>query len=228
MASESMGSDFDEGSTICFSPFNEPAAPGDIVIFDFNKKLKKWCFRVIAVSGDEIRIDSGMIERNGRRQGPAHDIIDDFLVKVDKPLPPVFLRDGLKAIDSLTYQFAGSKHYLDNVIESAGINALIRSQNRTINGIVFRKLYKNANASNIPKTRIPQKNDTIAINSDNYLIYQLLLNAGQVDSIKKGFNIKIPLQEELYFLMGDNRISSMDSRFIGLVPASKIYGIVRH
>jgi len=65
---------------------------------------------------------------------------------------------------------------------------------------------------------IPSPGETIQIDSFNYKIYK------NIPNVRQG---NYPLKEKLYFLLGDNRYGSEDSRFIGLIPHSKMYGIVK-
>ena len=52
----------------------------------------------------------------------------------------------------------------------------------------------------------------------NYKLYHA------IPGIKMGTN---KIQEQLYFVLGDNRHMSMDSRYIGFLAHSNMYGIVK-
>ena len=58
---------------------------------------------------------------------------------------------------------------------------------------------------------------TIEVNSENYRMYK------ELKDVKEGPYV---VRETLYFLLGDNRHYSEDSRYIGLIPLSKMYGVV--
>lgn len=65
--------------------------------------------------------------------------------------------------------------------------------------------------------KIPSPGDSIEVNEVNFRLYH------NVPEVHTGLNV---IKEKLYFLMGDNRHNADDSRFIGLISHSKMYGIV--
>ena len=65
---------------------------------------------------------------------------------------------------------------------------------------------------------IPAPGETIQIDADNFKVYK------NIPEAKPGSAV---LKEKLYFVMGDNRYGAEDSRFIGLIPHSKMYGIAK-
>ncbi|MDP4262786.1 MAG: S26 family signal peptidase [Bacteroidota bacterium] len=66
--------------------------------------------------------------------------------------------------------------------------------------------------------RIPSPGDAIFVDSINFKLYH------NIPGILPGKNI---IKEKLYFVLGDNRHAAEDSRYIGLVSQSKMYGIVK-
>ena len=66
--------------------------------------------------------------------------------------------------------------------------------------------------------RIPLPGDSVFINDVNRGFYKL------APGYHSGWNI---VREKLYFLLGDNRNASNDSRYYGLVPESAMIGIVK-
>ena len=66
--------------------------------------------------------------------------------------------------------------------------------------------------------KIPGLGDTINVDASNYFLYQ------NIPDIRQGTNV---IKENLYFVLGDNRYFSEDSRYIGLISHSKMYGVVQ-
>ncbi len=80
--------------------------------------------------------------------------------------------------------------------------------------------------------RIPKKGDTITLNAENYEYYRYLLEYeghqarlvnGQVLLNGKPTTTYV-VKQNYYFMVGDNRDNSLDSRFWGYVPESNIIG----
>ncbi|WP_337865132.1 signal peptidase I [Ignavibacterium sp.] len=84
--------------------------------------------------------------------------------------------------------------------------------------------------------KVPQRGDTIQINPKNISIWQPIINyesGGRFISVEgtvityKGRPItEYIIQNDYYFVLGDNRFESVDSRFFGFVPEDEIIGKV--
>lgn len=80
---------------------------------------------------------------------------------------------------------------------------------------------------------IPRQGDSIPMNRTNYLLYKRLIEWEQKDTLIYRNNEvllhKLPLKKyrfknNYYFMGGDNSMSSVDSRFWGLVPEEYVVG----
>ncbi|MGQ9643615.1 MAG: signal peptidase I [Ignavibacterium sp.] len=84
--------------------------------------------------------------------------------------------------------------------------------------------------------KVPQRGDTIQINPKNISIWQPLINyesggkfinvEGTVITYKGRPLTEYVIQKDYYFVLGDNRFESVDSRFFGFVPEDEIIGKV--
>lgn len=83
---------------------------------------------------------------------------------------------------------------------------------------------------------IPKRGMKIILNDKNYALYKTILNLYEGVRIEKlgttfYINEKVALsyifKQDYFFMMGDNRRSSFDSRFFGFLPSDKIVGRVK-
>ncbi len=76
---------------------------------------------------------------------------------------------------------------------------------------------------------LPKRGKKINLNNDNYVIYNKLLN-NNIETNNGGFFLNGEMIDELtftqdyYFMLGDNRYRSIDSRHFGPVPCKNIAG----
>jgi len=85
----------------------------------------------------------------------------------------------------------------------------------------------------LPTTVVPFEGETITLTPENYHIYKSILTRYEDNTVERNgdqFIIngektnKYTIKQDYYFMMGDNRDNSQDSRFWGFVPQTHIIG----
>jgi signal peptidase I len=200
-----------------------PKEPGKFIM-----RLLKKVYRLIAISGDSLFIKDADVYIDGKYITPPpkslfdYEVvssvsIDDFPERRGEPVQPFAIKgDTLHYLVQLTTEQASDyrrrapavlsvkKHFTEY---DSGDTFLIRpcgACNWTVDR--FGPLY------------IPAVGDTILVDSINFKLYH------NIPGIHPGKNI---IKEKLYFVLGDNRHGAEDSRYIGFISHSKMYGIVK-
>lgn len=193
----------------------------------FEKNWQKWVKRMIALSGDTFQVKDAEVYINGKASpSPPGSLMEYDL------LATTFIDDlpQRNEFDQTLVSTADSFHYV--VLLTAAQAAEYRNRKPAIASVKKRiAIYESGDTSlaksctdckwtvdNYGPLKIPSPGDTINVNTANFRMYQ------QIPGITYGKNI---LKEKLYFVMGDNRHRSQDSRYIGFVPHSNMYGIVK-
>lgn len=89
------------------------------------------------------------------------------------------------------------------------------------------------NHHHMPRIVVPSEGDTVSLSPDNYHIYENIIARYEQNNIQREGELFVingdttnqyVIKDDYYFVMGDNRDDSEDSRYWGFVPHSHVVG----
>ncbi|MCP5515565.1 MAG: signal peptidase I [Spirochaetales bacterium] len=198
--------------------------------------------RCVAVAGDSLEVRNGMVFVNGEAQPKFKGVQYEYLVQTNgQPLNPRVMEKYNISGEYLGVQ-NNPKYFIPLNAETAE-----KIKNEIPNIIkVERQIYGSPDYQIFPHSQkfswsvdnfgpiwIPKKGVTVPLNTDNLPFFKRIIEAYEGNSLQYNdstiyINGKIATEYtfkmDYYFMMGDNRHRSADSRFWGYVPEDHIIG----
>lgn len=187
--------------------FTDNFRRGDIVLFKQKLNLDYiYIKRLVGLPGDSIKVVDGRVFIDGQLNDNYILKLEEGLLEYHKKEIEEYVYNSRNSVNKLEQTKSKSFKFMNNLTKQEMDKAFDRPFQ------LFGSVY------------LPKKGDKIKLDSTNISVYKHLWNHENTDLNRNGDKLELIINEDYYFVLGDNRFNSHDSQFFGFLPKSHFLG----